>query len=107
VAQLGSAAGKPIHKPKIDFYDPFSIYISDLYGHDMGVCSSIQGNKEKCVQGNLRGEGACRMCEGELVSHRVTSRNVQMSPGIQKRRKGAQGMVCRDGIRSDNLLALR
>jgi len=29
---VGTAVGKPIHKPKIDFYDPFSFYISDLYG---------------------------------------------------------------------------
>jgi len=27
-----SAVGKPIHKQKIDLYDPFSLYVSDLYG---------------------------------------------------------------------------
>jgi len=31
-AQLGSAVGKPMHKPKIDFYDPSSPYLFDLYG---------------------------------------------------------------------------
>jgi len=31
-AQVGSAVCKPIHKPKVDFYDPFSLFISDLYG---------------------------------------------------------------------------
>jgi len=30
----GSAVGKPIRKPNIDFYDPFSLYVSDLYGVD-------------------------------------------------------------------------
>jgi len=30
VAQVGSAVGKPIHKPKIDVYDPFSLFISNL-----------------------------------------------------------------------------
>jgi len=35
---VGSAVGKPIHKPKIDFYYPFSLYISDLYGvHKVGL----------------------------------------------------------------------
>jgi len=29
---VGSAVGKPIHKPEINFYDPFFLYISDLYG---------------------------------------------------------------------------
>jgi len=27
---VGSFLGKPIHKPKINFYDPFALYISDL-----------------------------------------------------------------------------
>jgi len=30
-ALVGSAVGKPLRKPKIDFYDPFSLYVSDLY----------------------------------------------------------------------------
>jgi len=29
---VGSAVGKPMHKPKIDFYDPFAIYFYYLYG---------------------------------------------------------------------------
>jgi len=30
-----SAVDKPIHKPKIDFYNPLSLYISNLYGRDV------------------------------------------------------------------------
>jgi len=28
---VGPAVGQPIHKPKIDFYDPLSLYLSDLF----------------------------------------------------------------------------
>jgi len=30
-----------IHKPKIDFYDPFSLYISNLYAHDPKIASPL------------------------------------------------------------------
>jgi len=43
VAQVGSAVGKPIHKPKIDFYDPFlplfirSLWVTACTGKDSAV----------------------------------------------------------------------
>jgi len=32
---VGSIVGKPIHKPKIDSYDPFYLYIYDLYDYSI------------------------------------------------------------------------
>jgi len=59
-AQVGSAVGKPIHKPKIDFYDLFSLYLSDLYDDTLWVelvfCSHINIavlNKEWAVKESL------------------------------------------------------
>jgi len=37
---VGSAVGKPTHKPETDFYDPFSLYVSDLYGGDPETLAS-------------------------------------------------------------------
>jgi len=39
---VGSAVGKPINKPEIDFFDPFSLYKSELYGFN----PFMQGHRE-------------------------------------------------------------
>jgi len=58
-AQVGSAVGKHLHKPKIDFYDPFSFYIYNLYGFLLSEHKYMETIPESAYDGTL-----CNLVDG-------------------------------------------